>query len=388
MGTKTTDNRGTIIENTIINKDLILMNKGENPTHYSFAYKSFSIIDLTIISPQIADRFDWYVCDDLHSSDHFPVITTILNTNITGNRRPTWKIESADWKKYNVNFDKDIDTFKDINELESYIKSKIIIAAEKYIPKASSKLRKKMVPWWSKEINDLINKRKKLLVKFRRNQDMDTYKEFLKTKHLARKSIREAKKKSWEEYVESINSTTPSKEVYDKIKRINGNRVHHNITHIKENNINITDKKQISDLLGHNFSKVSSSSNFTEEFNNNKTKMNLSDPTRYKDNQNENFNSEITLDELEFALGRCKGSSPGPDNIRYEFVKNMSQSDKLYLLKFYNMIWTKQVFPSAWKDALVIPILKPGKDPSNKDNYRPISLTNCLCKLLERIVNN
>ena len=30
---------------------------------------------------------------------------------------------------------------------------------------------------------------------------------------------------------------------------------------------------------------------------------------------------------------------------------------------------------------------KPGKDPAKPNNYRPIALTSCLCKTLERIIN-
>jgi hypothetical protein len=35
----------------------------------------------------------------------------------------------------------------------------------------------------------------------------------------------------------------------------------------------------------------------------------------------------------------------------------------------------------------VIPILKPGKDPNEPKSYRSISLTSCMCKVMEKIVN-
>ena len=37
--------------------------------------------------------------------------------------------------------------------------------------------------------------------------------------------------------------------------------------------------------------------------------------------------------------------------------------------------------------ATVIPIPKPGNDKKNLSNYRPISLTSCLCNTMERMIN-
>ena len=45
------------------------------------------------------------------------------------------------------------------------------------------------------------------------------------------------------------------------------------------------------------------------------------------------------------------------------------------------------VFPNQWRTATVIAFPKPGKDHSDSNNYRPIALTNCIVKTLERIVN-
>ena len=39
------------------------------------------------------------------------------------------------------------------------------------------------------------------------------------------------------------------------------------------------------------------------------------------------------------------------------------------------------------QEGTVIAIPKPGKDSKNLSNYRPISMTSCLCKTIERMIN-
>ena len=38
-------------------------------------------------------------------------------------------------------------------------------------------------------------------------------------------------------------------------------------------------------------------------------------------------------------------------------------------------------------EAVMIPTLKRGKNKAKATSYRPISLTSCVCKTLERIIN-
>ena len=54
----------------------------------------------------------------------------------------------------------------------------------------------------------------------------------------------------------------------------------------------------------------------------------------------------------------------------------------------FNDIWQSGDFPLSLREALVIPIPKPGKNASDPANYRPIALTSCLCKTLERMVTD
>ena len=48
---------------------------------------------------------------------------------------------------------------------------------------------------------------------------------------------------------------------------------------------------------------------------------------------------------------------------------------------------TQGHFQTSWKEAIIIPILKKGKDRQSKTSYHPISLLKCLGKTMECIVN-
>jgi hypothetical protein len=58
------------------------------------------------------------------------------------------------------------------------------------------------------------------------------------------------------------------------------------------------------------------------------------------------------------------------------------------LLAMYNKIWTSHLYPTQWQTATVLAFLKPGKLPSATSSYRPIALTSCVGKILEKMVNN
>ncbi|GBN29027.1 putative RNA-directed DNA polymerase from transposon X-element [Araneus ventricosus] len=68
-------------------------------------------------------------------------------------------------------------------------------------------------------------------------------------------------------------------------------------------------------------------------------------------------------------------------------LKHLGESSLLTILLLFNRIWQERVFPLSWLKAIVVPIPKPGKDKQYPNNYRPIALTSCLSKLLERMVS-
>lgn len=95
----------------------------------------------------------------------------------------------------------------------------------------------------------------------------------------------------------------------------------------------------------------------------------------------------IKSEDIQNAIATLKPTkSAGPDGIQNILLTNLPQSAINRLTEIFNSCLELSYWPSYFKSAKVIPILKSGKDPSDAGNYRPISLTNCIGKIFEKLV--
>ena len=99
------------------------------------------------------------------------------------------------------------------------------------------------------------------------------------------------------------------------------------------------------------------------------------------------FSSIMRTDILE-AINTLKNSvSRTPDGIPSLFIKQTAFNLLTPLHIIFNHSLITGTIPKIWKKAIVIPIYKKGK-LNNAKNYRPISLTSAICRLLERLLHN
>ncbi len=84
---------------------------------------------------------------------------------------------------------------------------------------------------------------------------------------------------------------------------------------------------------------------------------------------------EFTELELDAVFRSVKdGSAAVYENILPEFLKHLGPKAKSWLVLFYAWVTREKKMPRARRQAKVIAILKPGKDPNLVASYRPISL--------------
>ena len=95
----------------------------------------------------------------------------------------------------------------------------------------------------------------------------------------------------------------------------------------------------------------------------------------------------IELHEIHQAISSLKKKSPGIDNVTNNMLKLLNTKSQSLLCQEFNTIWERKEFPQPWKESVIIPIAKQGKDKNSVEGYRPISLNSSIGKLYEKIIH-
>jgi len=75
--------------------------------------------------------------------------------------------------------------------------------------------------------------------------------------------------------------------------------------------------------------------------------------------------------------------APAPNGIPNRAMNHLPQRAVSLLVLIFKAILLTHHFPTAWKHARVISILKPGKDPALSSSYRPKGLLDTIGKYLK-----
>ena len=214
--------RGEAILDLVVQHDMVVLNNGTH-TRIDPSNGTSQALDVSISSMSHAAKFNWKVLLDYSSSDHLPILIDTHSTTSKPKHRPKWIFEKANWDLYEQATLNSLDSSSPLTVEE--FTSRIISAADTSIPKTTGNIGQKCVPWWNEEVKVAIKTRRKCLRALRRLKDNDpqkivALKQFQEARSICRNTINDAKQKSWEKFVESINPNTPTSLVWSNINRL------------------------------------------------------------------------------------------------------------------------------------------------------------------------
>ena len=108
--------------------------------------------------------------------------------------------------------------------------------------------------------------------------------------------------------------------------------------------------------------------------------------TKFEGNTSEHLGQVFVTPEMTAKqIKKMKDNkSPGVDGIPPKLLKEIVEQISTPLAK---LSLQKGIVPSEWKQANITPLCKKGSR-NKPENYRPVSLTSVVCKLLETLIRD
>ena len=304
----------------------------------------------------------------------------------------------TNWIQFRQETDKKLEKkLRRIKSIETASKrlAKIIVhAAENASPLTPQ--RKNAKVWWCPEAEEAVKERKEAREALKANPGNEELMGLcvLKSRQ-AKETIKQAKLKTWARHCEEMETTADSRKLYATIKKMNGQYKSQGSAAIlrNENKLAKTNREK-ANMLAKQYAKVSESNYYRASREQKKhlrtRRLTVKKALEARCAEHRNCKGKTcrlySMTELEVALSQMKNGAPGPDGVTPQMLKELSNKGKKILLRVLNHSLSSGQVPTAWRRANIVPIHKTGKPAERPTSYRPISLTSCVCKLAERMI--
>ena len=264
--------------------------------------------------------------------------------------------------------------YSNVEGMWDKLKVNLTETRNKFIP-LHKKLKRKC-KWVTKKATRCRLAKKKAWNKYANNKkDKNLYEVYKRKLNISNRENNLAKHSFEEQLANNIKNDSKSFYAYVRSKQRSKTRV----GPLKDDSGEIvTDNLVASNLLNNYFASV-----FTIE-----NLQNIPEPIKVFKGKQEDFLSDIVINEeiVKRKLDMINvNKSQGPDGIHPKLLYELREELALPLTKLFKQSLKLGVIPQDWRDANVAPIHKKGsKDKA--ENYRPVSLTSVIGKILEGIV--
>lgn len=229
-----------------------------------------------------------------------------------------------------------------------------------------------------KETLSLIKEKTRLNRKFINTKDEKTRKEYNRVRNKVVKAVRNRRKVYEKQLARDAKENPKRVWKYINLK----SKTKQGISDLCRDQSNPKSSKTDDDYEKANILADFFSSVFTVERDQELPELQL-DPPRHQWNE-----LEFHIEQIAKILRNLKADkSPGMDNIHPRFLKELSEELAIPLKIIFEKSFSTGELPKDWKKARITAIFKKG-NKSLAGNYRPVSLTSIVCKVIEKIIRN
>ena len=261
---------------------------------------------------------------------------------------------------------------RELNESYEYFLKKVNDAIEISVPKFTQRA-KLYPPWSNRTLGKLakVKRRKWDRFKFSRsNVDYEAYKVALRNFN-AEKNIAVL---NFEKNIIASKKTDPKK-YYNYVSR--KSKYNNQKIILKSQNVIETNESKCADILNNYFSSVYTCGASNLDVDASKIPIFPKIP-----------DAQITTDLVEKVISDLDvNKSSGPDGVPAFLIKKFANAFCPLLSILFQRSFNEGVVPNSMKTAIVIPLHKSG-DKTDPSNYRPVSLTPIIAKMLEKIIKS
>ena len=329
-----------------------------------------STIDLTLCSPNLLPLVETISMAG-HGSDHYPIHTKVNITpeKITRTKRPKWKLKEDKWDEWRDRIPQAEEYHETTEAGDRAFGTSLKDPAKEIFGKTSSQIKSKFSkPWWTPECSREIARRRRARKAMERRPTTANIIEYKRCAARAKRCIKKAKKETWRKFCNNLTPETPTKAIWNMIRKMNGNSISRNIT-LKENGRIITDEETQAKIFADRIQELGDNAinhPITEE-----QKLRIEEA---KNNQQDiDYNARFSMEELQECIRTLPSEKvTGEDEVHNKFLKNLPAHKMTELLRLANKSFRTTDIPNNWKKSLVIPIPKARKDLTDPSSYRPI----------------
>jgi ribonuclease HI len=340
--------------------------------------------DISLASEYVAPITNWNVEDAL-SSDHKPIVMELtlqtLHQKTDDTQKHNWK--KADWTKYRSFLEKQkMPQNLNVHRQAQWLATTMRTAKKRAVPlkRASNMARS----YW----NDDLTQKSHTLNEIRVSKGIDS-EEWKTARQQLDEDILQAKRDHWRDKLNTLKEGQGTEALWRTIRKLDDKEVPTPRGQVlMANGREYCTDRQKAQAFVQQYAEVSRLFIAPhEQIHRKKLSQQMRTTT---DNELPHWaNDEFDMRELDVALSQIEeGKSAGPDEVEPQLLTNVPHNIKEHMLTCFNLSWRTGEVPSTWRQAEIIPIPKPGKDASQPTNYRPISLTPTMAKLMERMIAN